>query len=492
MWRGPHRSFCGRGCDPSACYALRAGSKLASNKMTLNRRHKAILFVTLVLAGCALLVGAELRETLGFLMLGTALAWAVGSDTAVKLYSSAKGFSGTFYSWIRLPLFMALAGALLAAVLIFSRANPVIVVVVMCAAGIFIRPLTTIPTRKIWLRVPLILLAGIVFFLGLAALLSADPISSSQYGERFGQLAVTGFIALLVGVFWLSKGWRLIVRGIGAQPAVEVTSLENPTKRALGQYISLAFGLLMLVLWLGVLSWSASSNWAYAADKPTAEKDNNLLIQVAFIMLLARWPYWSWEMILDRENNSDSKYLRRHRRTATLAGVLFVLVVSLAVTYGVQNGNDRIMVEKITGAAKNLTAVGTKIGVIKQRDLRTTIDYIQAYSEIEALLPEFESEIQRNADVNQEARQADERRGTLNIQVFYKSHKPDLWKNDYEMLDLVRQADSLTRQETQVVRNMSALPVGEQVAFWQKEFKPLMVQEDELRGKIQTLAAKMH
>jgi hypothetical protein len=454
-----------------ACYALRAGYKLASNDMTLNRRHKAILFVTLVLAGCALLVGAELRETLGFLMLGTALAWAVGSHTAVKLYSGVKGFSGTFYSWVRLPLFTALAGALLAAVLIVSRANPVIVVVVMCAAGIFIHPLTTIPTRKIWLRVPLILLAGITFFLGLAALLSVDLISSNQYGERFGQLAVTGFIALLVGVWWLSKGWRLIVQGIGAQPAVEITSLEGPTRRAWGQYISLAFGLVVLVLWLGVLSWSASSNWAYAADKPIAEKDNNLLIQVAFIVLLARWPYRSWKIILDRERNSESKYLRRHRRTASLAGILFVVAVSLAVTYGVQNGNDRIMVEKIRGAAKDLTAVGTKIGVIKQRDLRTTADYIQAYSEIEPLLPEFESEIQRNVDVNQEARRTDERRGPVNIQAFYKSHKPDLWKNDYEMLDLVRQVDSLTRQETQAIRNMSALPVNEQVAFWQKEFK---------------------
>ena len=459
--------------------------------MTFNRRHKAILFVTLVFAGCGLLVGSELKETLGFLMLGSALAWAVGSDTSVKLYSGVRGFSGTFYSWIRLPLFMALAGALLAAALVFSRANPVIVVVVMCAAGIFISPLTTSPTRKIWLRVPLILLAGIAFFLGLAALLSANLVSSSQYGERFGQLTVTGFIALLVGVLWLSKGWRLIAQGIGPKPAVEITSPESPTKRAWGQYISLAFGLVVLVLWLGILAWSASSNWAYAADKPIPEKDNNLLIQVAFIMLLARWPYRSWRIILDRESNSESKYLRRHRRTATLGGTLFVVVVSLAVTYGVQNGNDRIMVEKITGAAKDLTAAGTEIGVIKQRDLRTTADYIQAYSEIETLLPEFESRIQRNADVNQEARQMDERRGPVNIQAFYKSHRPDLWKNDYEMLDLVRHVDSVTRQETVAARNMAGLSPRDQVDFWQKNFKPLLAQEDELRGKIQSLAAKM-
>jgi uncharacterized membrane protein YwaF len=132
--------------------------------MPFNRRHKAILFVTLVASGCALLLGAELKEALGSTMLGVAFAWAIGSDTAARLYGSLKGVSGAFYTWIRLPLAMALAGAVLGAVLLFTRANPVLVVAVMCAAGILLAPLTPLPTQKIWLRIPLVLL-GIAAYL---------------------------------------------------------------------------------------------------------------------------------------------------------------------------------------------------------------------------------------------------------------------------------------------------------------------------------------
>jgi len=55
------------------------------SNMVLNRRHKALLFITLVITGCSLLLGAELKGALGFLILGVAFSWAVGSDTATKL-----------------------------------------------------------------------------------------------------------------------------------------------------------------------------------------------------------------------------------------------------------------------------------------------------------------------------------------------------------------------------------------------------------------------
>lgn len=171
--------------------------------------------------------------------------------------------------------------------------------------------------------------------------------------------------------------------------------------------------------------------------------------------------------------------------------MLFVIFLSLAVTYGIQNGNDQRMVEKITTVAKDLTTAASKIGSIKQRDLRTTGDYIQAYSEIESLLPDFESDIQRCSDVYQQARQMDEERGLINTQLFYKSHTPDMWKNDYEMLDRLRQVDSLTRQEVSTIHDMAALPEHEQVAYWQKEFRPLLAQEDQLREQIQVLAKKI-
>jgi len=459
--------------------------------MSLNRRHKAILFITLVVTGCALLLDVELRAAIGFMMLGGALAWAIGSDTASGMYSGLKGASGIFYSWIRQPLAMALAGAIFGAVLLYSRANPIVVVVFMCIAGIFLAPLTPFPTQRIWLRIPLILLALSAFLIAMWGIISTDVVTSNKYAERYGQLTGNGLITFIVAYFWLSKGWGLIERGIGATPPFNTLPLEGSKGKPWGQYISLAIGVLLLTLCLALLAWSSSSNWEYAPEKLTDTKGNNPFAQFFFIILLAAWPYASWKNILNREPNADPMNLRRHRRTSVIAGMIFVVVMSLAITYGVQNGSDRRMTDKIEAVAKDLTAVGNKIGAIKRRDLRTTEDYVRAYAEIGELLPEFDVRINEYADVYKEARQIDENRGLINTQFFYRSHKPEIWKNNLEMLVLLRAVDSLTKQEVLAAQNMAALPTGDQVEFWQKEFKPLLLQEDDLRQKIQIVAAKI-
>jgi hypothetical protein len=458
--------------------------------MTLNRRHKTILFLNLVFNGCALLSGVELKEILGFMMLGVAVAWAAGSDAASKLYSAIKGASGTLYSWVRLPLVMALAGGLLGAVLLYSRANPVVAVVLMCAAGVIMAPFTPLPTRKPWLRIVLIFLAGGTFLVA-AGTVSLLGLASTDLAARLGELVATGLIALLVGIFWLSKGWRLIQTGIAVSPSTETLIPTTPPKRAIGQYISLFLGLMVLTLCLSSLAWVSSINWAFAPEKvAVTEGTNNLLVQAALIVLLAWWPYHSWKSILSREPNSQSKYLLRHRRITVVAGVTFLIVQSLAVTYGIQSGNDRRMNEKINSAIAELRAVATKIGAIKQRDLRTTDDYLQAYAEIETLLPEFESDLQKCSDSFDEAHQMDMRRGLINAQVFYRSRTPEAWKNSYKTLDLLRRFDSLTRQEVLTVHKMAALPGRDQVAFWQNEFQPLLVQERNLSVNMQGMASK--
>ena len=107
------------------------------------------------------------------------------------------------------------------------------------------------------------------------------------------------------------------------------------------------------------------------------------------------------------------------------------------------------------------------------------------------MLPDFEAKINEYAAVYQEARQVDEGRGPINTQFFYKSHKADIWKIDLDMLNLLRQVDSLTKQEVLTTRNMASLPPRDQPEFWEKEFRPLLVQQDELREKIQVVAAKI-
>lgn len=46
----------------------------------LNRRHKAMLFLTLIVTGLALLNGAVIGKGLGIALLGVAAAWVVGSN----------------------------------------------------------------------------------------------------------------------------------------------------------------------------------------------------------------------------------------------------------------------------------------------------------------------------------------------------------------------------------------------------------------------------
>ena len=48
---------------------------------SLNRRHKAVLFLTLLAAGFSLLQQPYIRVTFGVALLGLALAWAIGSNS---------------------------------------------------------------------------------------------------------------------------------------------------------------------------------------------------------------------------------------------------------------------------------------------------------------------------------------------------------------------------------------------------------------------------
>ena len=195
--------------------------------MKLNGRHKAILFLTLVVTGCALLLDAEIKATLWFLILGLAFALAVGSGTASKISDSLKKNSGTVFSWVRMPLVMALAGAWLGAVLLVSLANPAIGVAAMCLAGIVAEPYIGVPTQKLWLKIPLAILAAVSFFFAEGAVLLTASSTSGELAGRIGEATVPAFLAFFIGIMWLSKGWSLIQRGISAQPEMEVVPHTN-------------------------------------------------------------------------------------------------------------------------------------------------------------------------------------------------------------------------------------------------------------------------
>ena len=300
-----------------------------------------------------------------------------------------------------------------------------------------------------------------------------------------------GAVALVVWILWLSKGWKLIQQGMTVPAPGQATPLTaaDATMTSGGQYISLSVGATTLTAALSILAWNASSDWAYAPGKPTDTKF--WWGPAVFIMLIAWWPYRSWKNILGREPNSDPKYLRRHRRTAVITGMLFTVMMAAAVTYGIQNGHDRVMAERIEAANQHVAAAGKKVGAIKQRDLQTTDDYIKAYAEIGTLLPDFASALSELSDAYLQARQADEGRGPINIQRFYRSHYSGLWSDREEMVNLLRQDDALTQRQVIAAQKMGTLPRSEQVRFWQEEFRPLLLQEGDLREKLRVVAKRL-
>jgi hypothetical protein len=458
----------------------------------LNRRHKTILFITMVMTGSSLLAGARLNEALGMLMLGAAFAWLVGSETASRTYSYLRRIPSKTGPWLRVLLLMGFGGCLLVAVAVWSSFNWFLVAAAMSVLGMLISPCRRLPTENRWLKFIAWGLAIAVFFLAAmgAVMLSG---TAQQNAERIGELAVYGLIALPMGMLWLIKGWRLILAGISAEKAADGTQLENTSNRKGTKWlhVSLFVGTTVLTLWLGLLAFSAFSDSVFAFQVKATSKPSNPLSPVILVMLLAWWPYTCWKRILEREPNTTTANVKSHKRVTMILGALFTAIVCVAITFGIQNGNDRMSTAQVEQGTKDFQAVAAKIGSIKSRDLRTTKDYIDAYKEIEPLLAEFDGRLQHFNDILTKAQQRDKNRGPLNIQRLYGSKEKEWLVWDFKTFELLRQDSELTKKQIRTVKQMAEFPDEYQVEFWKKNLNPLLEEENVVRQQLASqLASK--
>lgn len=207
-------------------------------------------------------------------------------------------------------------------------------------------------------------------------------------------------------------------------------------------------------------------------------------------MLLAWWPYACWKKILERKPNTSLANVKSHQRVAVVLGILFTVVLSVAITFGIQNGNDRIATAQIEEGAKDFQDVAAKIGAIKSRDLRSTKDYIEAYGEIDPLLVEFDSKLQSFTDILSEAKERDRKRGPFNIQQLFGGKEKEWLVWDDQIFALLREDSEVTRKEVLATKQMATLPEERQVEFWNKNFRPLLEEENILRQKIKSAEAR--
>ncbi len=172
------------------------------------------------------------------------------------------------------------------------------------------------------------------------------------------------------------------------------------------------------------------------------------------------------------------------------AGIVLVLITLFAVTFAIQEHNDRVLSDEITGTASELQDTGGRVMSIRDADMKDMNDYIRAYSQMEPLLNDYDRQLQKITDLYREARDRDRR--LLRVERIYR-RGPHItnWESMSEILDITRALNGVLRQETSIIQNMASLPESERMQFWHEKFLPLEAQEKALRSKLLTVGQRM-
>lgn len=173
-------------------------------------------------------------------------------------------------------------------------------------------------------------------------------------------------------------------------------------------------------------------------------------------------------------------------RVWVIAGSSLVLAaaLSVAITLGIQTHNDRVLDAQVAQSESELRALGAQIAAIKDHQFATMNEYIAAYARVEPLLKDYDQKLRHYTELCNTAQQRDEKRGPINIQRLHSRYNAEAWRNNSELLEIVRQVNEVTKKEASVIHDMASLPAEEQVQFWHDEFMPLAAQEHALRQQL--------
>jgi hypothetical protein len=182
-----------------------------------------------------------------------------------------------------------------------------------------------------------------------------------------------------------------------------------------------------------------------------------------------------------------SEYCGKNRQrvwVTAASSILFTMVLVGAIALVIQSRNDRVLSARIAQSESELRAVGAQIASIKDHQFETMSEYIAAYARVEPLLKDYDQKLQRYSELCSMAQQADRKRGLINIQRLRSRYNAEVWRNNSELIGLVRQINEVTKKEASVIHDMASLPAEEQVQFWHDEFMPLTAREQGLRERL--------
>jgi hypothetical protein len=171
------------------------------------------------------------------------------------------------------------------------------------------------------------------------------------------------------------------------------------------------------------------------------------------------------------------------------AVVVLVSITIFAVTFAIQEHNDRVLADEISGAASELEDTGARVMSIRDGDLKDMNDYIRAYSQMEPLLSDCDNQLQRITDLYNQARERNRR--LLRVERLYRRPNLENSESMSEILDITRALNKVLRQEASIIQNMALLPESERMQFWHEHFLPLETQEKALRAKLLIAGQRM-
>lgn len=166
------------------------------------------------------------------------------------------------------------------------------------------------------------------------------------------------------------------------------------------------------------------------------------------------------------------------------ASILLAAAVSISIALGIQDHNDRVLGARVVQSESDLRALGAQIAAIKDHQFGTMSEYIAAYARVEPLLKDYDQKLQQYTELCSTAQQREQSRGLINIQRLHSRYNAEVWRNNSELIDLVRQVNEVTKKEASIIHDMASLPAQEQVQFWHDEFMPLAEQEHALREQL--------